>query len=327
MNIYDFFNSPDVAEYCQSIGHIFNAVESAVIVSQSRKHSFEEKVLAYKTIIAEYPDMKLERGNNHDEHESFHKALGDLIIYEERRLAKFFEPEADAIYQLKYVYERSEDTYYGDDIFSSFEKALAYAVESFNEEFDTHISWIIRKTYIDNDKDWIDADISISGKIIDIDNSIPIPKENKIDPWLLSIYIDAPVPFKKGDLVESSVPGSYGDVYVLLSICRDDTELNEKSLYRSDMMDMTACIHYEDDGSVYWEVMHFYPNLQYCRRELKGEKRILKYISLHLKDKLCLCSLLEVQKLLLADKMLNSCREHHELEYQLKSIDDKLLEI
>jgi len=73
MNIYDFFNSPDVAEYCQSIGHTFNAVECAVIVSQSRKHSFEEKIHAYEAIIARCPDMKLERGNNHDEHESFHK--------------------------------------------------------------------------------------------------------------------------------------------------------------------------------------------------------------------------------------------------------------
>jgi len=127
-------------------------------------------------------------------------------------------------------------------------------------------------------------------------------------------------------LVESSIPGGYGNVYVLLDICRDDTELNEKSLYRSDMMDMMASIHYEDDGSVYWEVMHFYPNLQYCRRELKGEKRILRYISLYVQDKLCLCSLLEVNKLLLADKLLSNCREHHELEYQLGLISDKLLE-
>lgn len=30
MDIYDFFDSPDVAKYCQSIGHTFNSVESAV---------------------------------------------------------------------------------------------------------------------------------------------------------------------------------------------------------------------------------------------------------------------------------------------------------
>jgi len=92
------------------------------------------------------------------------------------------------------------------------------------------------------------------------------------------------------------------------------------------MMDMTASIHYEDNVSVYWETMHFYPDLQYCRRELKGEKRILEYISLYLKDKLCLCSLPEVQKFLLVDKMRSDYKEHHELEYQLRLIGDKLLE-
>jgi len=33
-----------------------------------------------------------------------------------------------------------------------------------------------RKTYIDKDTDWIDADISKEGKIIDISNSSPVSK-------------------------------------------------------------------------------------------------------------------------------------------------------
>lgn len=43
MNIYDFFNSPDVAEYCQSIGHKFNAVEAAVKVIDARLAVHDEK--------------------------------------------------------------------------------------------------------------------------------------------------------------------------------------------------------------------------------------------------------------------------------------------
>jgi len=58
-------------------------------------------------------------------HDALAKRLRTLNEEQERRLAKLFEPEAGAICQLKYVYERSEDTYYGDDVFSSFEKALA----------------------------------------------------------------------------------------------------------------------------------------------------------------------------------------------------------
>jgi hypothetical protein len=58
VNIYAFFNSPDVAEYCQSIGHSFNAVESAVMINQSDSRTLAEKHAAYRTIIAEYPDME-----------------------------------------------------------------------------------------------------------------------------------------------------------------------------------------------------------------------------------------------------------------------------
>jgi hypothetical protein len=58
MNIYDFFNSPDVAEHCQSIGHKFNAVESAVMVFKSKSRTLAEKHVAYRAIIAEFPDME-----------------------------------------------------------------------------------------------------------------------------------------------------------------------------------------------------------------------------------------------------------------------------
>ena len=81
MNIFDFFNSPDVAAHCRSIGHALNSVESAVMINQSDSRTLAEKHAAYRAIIAEYPDMEIPEGNNHHHINSFHKSLEDIIIY------------------------------------------------------------------------------------------------------------------------------------------------------------------------------------------------------------------------------------------------------
>ena len=316
MNIYDFFNSPDVAEYCRNIGHTFNAVESAVMVSQSNKRTLAEKLAAYRTIIAEYPDMELPHGNNHEYHKSFHKALGDLIIYEERLIERFSIPEPDAVYLAYFGVEYHNST----GIFKTYEKAFKDALESFDDEK----YYTVRKKFIESDKEF-EAKISKSGDIMEIRHCEEDVAENGIDSWLLSIYIDVPVPFKRGDLVEVDDGGWMGDVYMLKNICRDDAEDNSKRIYRADLMDMTAGVHYESGGSVSCEVIHFYPDLRYCRRELEGEQRILKYMSLYLQDKLCLCSLLTIQKYFLVDKIRSKLKNDHELKYQLEQIGDKLL--
>ena len=317
MNIYDFFNSPDVAAYCLSIGHTFNAVESAVMVSQSKMRTHAEKLAAYRTIIAEYPDMELPEGYNHDYYESFHKALGDFIVYEERLLEKFITPEPDVIYMPLIDGEYYQCT----DIFTSYEKALKDALES----VENGKNYKIEKKYLDSDK-YIQATFSKSGEIMYVDYYLEEDfAENGIDcNFLSSIYIDVPVPFKNGDLVEYD--GSYlGGVYVLQKTCRDDTEYNSKSIYRADLMDMTAGVHYECGGSIGCECIHFYPDLRYCRRELEGEQRILKYVSLNLQDKLCLCGLLKIQKYLLVDKIRSELKNDYDLKYQLEQIGDKLL--
>ena len=42
-----------------SIGHTFNAVESAVMINKSKSRSIAEKHAAYREIIANYPDMEI----------------------------------------------------------------------------------------------------------------------------------------------------------------------------------------------------------------------------------------------------------------------------
>ena len=74
------------------------------------------------------------------------------------------------------------------------------------------------------------------------------------------------------------------------------------------------------------ECIHFYPDLRYCRRELDGATRILKYVSLHILDKLCLRNLLKIQRYILLDEKRNELKSSHNLQYELMQIKDKLLD-
>ena len=371
MNIFDYFNSSDVAEYCRSIGHTLNAVESAVIIGQCDSQTLAEKHAAYRTVIAEYPDMEIPQGNNHEYIKSFHNALGDTIAYEEKIVDMLLLPEPDAIYRAKV------EDYFRGSYFSSYERALDYAMDYVkreeaaqeshrNDNDDTLIVHIendlaytlteeeaakmilnkdnleqyeisaisIYKGYIDSEK-YLVAEVSQSGGIMSVQQEGVIIDAGDVELHLLdSCYIDIPVPFKEGDLVEvggrghlfgrSSSP--YGGVYVLKSICRDDSERNAKSLMRSDLMDMTAEVYYEENGSVECEVIHFYPDLRYCKRELECEKRILKYVSLYMQEKLCLCSLLKIQNYLLLDEKRSELRSSFNLKYDLGQLNDNLLD-
>ena len=143
---------------------------------------------------------------------------------------------------------------------------------------------------------------------------------DKLLGFLESCYIDVPIPFKKGDLVEVDYGGWMGDVYVLQSTCRDDVERNAKNILTTDISDMLAYVHYANNDAIACEVMHFYPDLRYCRRELAGEERILKYVSLYMKDELCLCHLLDAQKYFLADELMGKVNGSmsHDMEELLK---------
>jgi hypothetical protein len=320
MNIYDFFNSPDVAEHCQSIGHKLNAVESAVMVFKSKSRTIAEKHAAYKAIIAEHPDMELQECGRLGHVKSFHKALEEFVVYENSLLEHFLKPEQDAVYQYNH-----NDCDGG--LFKSFEEALKEAAEVYNED-DKHVT--VYKKYIGTKKDrkFMAVKASRSGGIIEIENWGAFEEPNDIYS-LLDLYIDVPVPFKKGDLVEVDDDVNYmGDVYVLQNTSRDFVEHNAKQVYSPDTSDMTAWVFYVYDGRVDCESMHFYPDLRYCKRELKDEQRILKYISLYLQGIICLCNLLNGQKYLFLSKYANDLEDSY-LEHaeNINAVQEKYIKI
>ena len=56
MNIYDFFNSRDIAKHCHDIDHKFTATEMAYLVWYSDHHTIAQKHAAWNYIIENMPD-------------------------------------------------------------------------------------------------------------------------------------------------------------------------------------------------------------------------------------------------------------------------------
>jgi hypothetical protein len=123
---------------------------------------------------------------------------------------------------------------------------------------------------------------------------------------------------ERGDLVEMDGGSPIDGAGVLDSVCRDNVEYNAKNLFRADLMDMTANVYFESGGSLETECYNFYPDLRYCRRELEGEERILKFVSLFIQNKLGLTSLLKAQKYLSAEKTVNELKNDGDFKHGLK---------
>jgi hypothetical protein len=62
VNIYEFFNSKDIAEHCRKINHQFTAIEMAYIIWFSDYHSLREKHEAWQYLIDNYSDEQLPKG-------------------------------------------------------------------------------------------------------------------------------------------------------------------------------------------------------------------------------------------------------------------------
>ena len=88
MNIYDYFCSSDIAEYCKSIGHSFTPVEMAWIIEQSPK-TIKQKSLAFQELLEDYPDMPFHPSVDFKVKTSLHDYLRALVKYRANLLRNF----------------------------------------------------------------------------------------------------------------------------------------------------------------------------------------------------------------------------------------------
>jgi hypothetical protein len=279
MNIYDYFVSKDIANYCKKIGHRFNPLEMAVIVAHSDHKSRGERHMAWRQIIEEYPDMPISGRPGFDARDSLRDSLLDQIAWEEKWIAGFCAPGEDVFF---YSSDRG--------CYSTFEKAWTDMKRRGLTGLDKN-----GRTYIGRDRfkgsdefTWVslnpDGEVAHFGGLY----SFEYPCN------LFHYNIHLPVPFEMGDLLvlpADLVTLRWGEPFVLADELRwRKPEYASFLSGKTDNLDGYAYRYYYMDrysgglGIAQNGIDDYIWRLRYFKGEIKGYDRFLGYLSQHIKD-------------------------------------------
>ncbi len=285
MNIYDYIESTDIAAHCQRIGHLFNPLDIAVLVDLCDK-PLKEKLAVWRTIIEECPDMPINKRPWFEGRESLHAYLCELIAWHEKAMIDFYAHGQGVTYRAEYRTSNLLGAISVKGCYSTVENAWAAVSKEIGLEDDVPEDELtdvrIVKEIIDSSRK--EARFNTSGEMMwhDYLDSASSSSELSI------IFINIPVPFNKGDLIEMSdgVPG------VLIDIPHWRTGEPWASKHRaySDMVngklgdgtDMCASYYrIGEDGRFFRD--HDQPKtlhrMRYYTKELQGSAKFLRYVS------------------------------------------------
>ncbi len=214
MNIYDYFMSNDVAQYCKSIGHNFNTIEMAWIIDQSAK-TVKEKNMAFRELIDNYPDMPFHESVDFRVKTSIHDYLRALIEYRER-LIEIFEDSTNMSKTCYYVYsfwydksiEIKEKLLDNRIVFSTIKEALDFACSHRKDEIQEYNYVRIFREISSKHKDRVYLDYNYNKEVIRVADNYNLNKKSELNNIipngpgdLHELFIHIPSPFKEGDIV------------------------------------------------------------------------------------------------------------------------------
>ena len=138
------------------------------------------------------------------------------------------------------------------------------------------------------------------------------------------MYVGIPVPFKEGDLVEVADVESFlgPDNVRVIDWLYTESERHSERLYRADLFYMSADSYFISDGKIVNDFGYFCLDLQYPRRELKGEQRIMKYLSLYEQGEINLDDLLKLQEYILADTEADRVKKNTYINYVFNNTEN-----
>lgn len=284
IDIYSFINSPDIADHCRNLSHVFNALEMAVIIAYSEK-TIKEKHEAWRQIIADCADMPIRQSNCFDAQKSLHDYLRQVISLDEKWLTEFYTPETGAVYRT-FIYRHREENL-ENRCYSTAEKAWADTFETWKG--DKREYW-----------DWKDDDIErvyLVKELVDVDD---YPRKLQVNAngdalacighrdgypdSLDEIFVDLPLPFERGDIITC-----FDKAFVLDDVphWNSGRGKNYEAYLTSpfnDRSDMIGCgLYVSNTGVLYSDHTGHYDYYRYYRGKLKGVNRLLHYVSLFMK--------------------------------------------
>ncbi len=298
-DIFDLINSKAIGDYCREIGYQFNTEELAVLVYRNKKMDIFEKISKYQNLIDNYPDMEVvERFNC-----KHYGSVKTMIKNEINRITKLYQnfiDEDDCIYGWSDWNINGYSNYEIDNAKRTY-KEIENEIKNLINEYNDIDYFSITKKYFDGpevifrDKEKkIVANCKVIKKIPKI---IEIKETGEEISDFEGIFINIPVPFKKGDILISDTATPYKNVmkdekdciFVLDSLTIWHEGIKDKDCTRNlDMTDMMGNGYYLVDGSKNFVLDHIsdYDSFEYFENELEETNRILKLISSFLKGKI-----------------------------------------
>jgi hypothetical protein len=230
-----------------------------------------------------------------DGFDSFHKKLNELIAYEECKLALFKEAEAGAFYGYE---ERPFN------IFTTYEKVVKDIIDNYDEKKDIIISKMF-PDYGGNiraycDRKGVPKAVGVYGNY----HNQKIP-ELDFNSNLFSnhYYVEIPSPFERGDILV--INDGYSKEIIVLK--DDDEEFLAKEHAKEERNDGCTTrwgISVDRDGFLHSKGYN-YDEAEYYKGDFQGDNRMLQYLSWHLKGKLSLVGLMEMQNVIAMQHKLN----------------------
>ena len=320
MNIYDFINSSDIREYLQKIDYQFTPTEAAWVIYNCRRLdvTMQDKHSSWDQIIRTMPDEDIPKRFNCAGFPSLHKFLMEYMAVEDRLSERFFDHN-DAVYFLR-SYSRHYREWYNDwdRAFPAFDAAWADAEGDFTADNDITAVQVKRQV-LSNPDEYMIFTFDTQQRVLTIDAGttlLPKPDETVYLESFDGMWFAIPHPFHKGDIVcesdsdgrcHSAESGLCDGPFVLLGTSADNP--SPRTIANGDNSDMNGYGYFQnEDGSLYYEVMWNYLNLEHYRGELTGRRRILTAMSNYLKDEIGHDILVRAYHYIMMEEYLNSIR-------------------
>ena len=316
-DVFEFLDSHSIKEHLQRINYELTTPVAAFIVNYSHKATLQQKLEGWQKIIDNMPNCTMSRRNDTVNIPDFHAFLRNVIRQEQRKLAHFKRTDGQSLFFFEdYSWDRRDrcDLLYGP--YSSYQKCFDAIWREF--EGDSPKAIKITRRPIDPDEDHYADDmvlLNANGEVVSCDyrNKSEWDEAGTVSDFE-DMWFDIPTPFHAGDIVcnlqRPDEPMVLFDLQTWGSE-RVDKEL-ASSVYKERLVQKADKLlrwhRYDGDTSDMYaygcqvsSALHFpfyigepegfLLDIDYYRKPLKSEERILYGVRAYVKGDLAVDSL------------------------------------
>lgn len=288
-DILDFIDSEEIREFNRNT--VFAPMEQAILIGQSLNTSVEQKLSAWRKLIAQYSEEEFQNaqvGCMTESDVSF-KAVVEREIKRQEKALSWCNTTDGVVFGARLYEEEFPDDSSQNRFFSSYEKAYDFLKKQKLEYLNDKDLRNVRTRGV-IDVEWLDQEEDYVSVVYYFDNQLTMTKlytdyageENRLDLCFYGCYV--PLPFAKGDILRSMEYHFDGNrIYGVLSHAVNSESTIDFLRRFGDSSDMSVTLDtIWKDGNKY-ELGHKHLNFLHVERcpedELPKDQEILKKIS------------------------------------------------